>query len=91
MKGEGHMAKKSIIASAAAATLIVGKRNLRMQVSQSIRKMYSKINRNQSNQTEGKNKIGHPHPYDFEDNKMVGEGALTSIQYYNKAQQKSHR
>ncbi|BAB06637.1 hypothetical protein P4637_09075 [Halalkalibacterium halodurans] len=28
--------------------------------------------------------IGHPDPYDTEDNRMVEEGALYSIQHYNK-------
>lgn len=26
---------------------------------------------------------GHPDPYDMDDNNMVGEGAMTSVQYYN--------
>ena len=26
---------------------------------------------------------GHPDPYDIPDNKMVDEGAMTSVQYYN--------
>ncbi|WP_019412468.1 hypothetical protein [Paenisporosarcina sp. TG20] len=32
-------------------------------------------------------KVGHPHPQDIEDNTMVDEGALTSVQYYNKETQ----
>ena len=27
--------------------------------------------------------VGHPDPYDVEDNKMVSEGAQTSVHYYN--------
>lgn len=34
---------------------------------------------NYSNETN----IGHPDPYDFQDNKMVEEGSQTSIHYYN--------
>ncbi|WP_062047981.1 hypothetical protein [Bacillus sp. JCM 19034] len=36
-------------------------------------------------------KIGHSHPYDYEDNNMVDEGAMTSIHYFNRAQQKDHQ
>lgn len=28
-------------------------------------------------------KAGHPDPYDHEDNKMVDEGAMYSVNYYN--------
>ncbi len=28
-------------------------------------------------------KQGHPDPYDVDDNTMVDEGAMTSVQYYN--------
>lgn len=31
--------------------------------------------------------VGHPNPYDIPDNKMVDEGAMTSVQYYNEAVQ----
>lgn len=27
--------------------------------------------------------VGHPDPYDIQDNKMVSEGAQTSVHYYN--------
>lgn len=30
-----------------------------------------------------KTKTGHPDPYDVPDNKMVSEGAQTSVHYYN--------
>jgi hypothetical protein len=30
-------------------------------------------------------KAGHPDPYDHEDNKMVDEGAMYSVHYYNNA------
>ncbi|WP_158736085.1 hypothetical protein [Alteribacillus sp. YIM 98480] len=32
-------------------------------------------------------KVGHSEPYDFEDNKMVSEGAMHSVHHYNKAQE----
>ncbi|GAE35395.1 hypothetical protein [Halalkalibacter akibai] len=89
------MIKKSIIASVAAitaTTVMLGKRNLRSKVSRSMRQMYTKITRNDSKKkVEQDKKIGLSHPYDFEDNKMIGEGALTSVQYYNQKQQKSHQ
>lgn len=30
--------------------------------------------------------VGHPHPEDIQDNKMVSEGAMYSVDYYNKSQ-----
>jgi hypothetical protein len=33
------------------------------------------------------NKGGHPHPHDIEDNKMVDEGAMYSVQFYNEKMQ----
>ncbi|MFC0557737.1 hypothetical protein [Halalkalibacter alkalisediminis] len=90
------MAKKSVIASVAAlagaTTVILGKRNLRTKLSQSIQSMYKKISRKEKRtKKEFTQHLGHSHPHDFEDHKMVGEGALTSIQYYNNKQQKSHQ
>ncbi|MGG5252271.1 hypothetical protein ACQYAD_01840 [Neobacillus sp. SM06] len=32
-------------------------------------------------------KAGHPDPMDIEDNKMVSEGSLYGVQYYNKTKQ----
>ncbi|PLS07973.1 hypothetical protein [Neobacillus cucumis] len=32
-------------------------------------------------------KGGHPHPQDVEDNKMVDEGAMYSVQFYNEKMQ----
>ncbi|MBY0123386.1 hypothetical protein [Bacillus sp. S/N-304-OC-R1] len=32
-------------------------------------------------------KAGNPHPQDIEDNKMVDEGAVYSVQYYNQKMQ----
>lgn len=29
-------------------------------------------------------KVAHSHPHDFEDNAMVGEGAVYSVNYYNR-------
>lgn len=32
-------------------------------------------------------KVGHSNPYDLEDNKMVSEGAMYSVDYYNEQEQ----
>ncbi|WP_368929709.1 hypothetical protein [Bacillus pumilus] len=32
-------------------------------------------------------KAGHPDPLDIQDNKMVDEGAMTSVHYFNEARQ----
>ncbi|WP_042463486.1 hypothetical protein [Neobacillus dielmonensis] len=32
-------------------------------------------------------KGGHPHPHDVEDNNMVSEGAMYSVQFYNEKMQ----
>ncbi|WP_066070517.1 hypothetical protein [Neobacillus soli] len=32
-------------------------------------------------------KGGHPHPHDLEDNNMVSEGAMYSVDFYNKKMQ----
>lgn len=45
-------------------------------------KVDSFIRSQQMNRSEETN-VGHPDPYDIQDNKMVSEGAQTSVQYYN--------
>ncbi|WP_332629361.1 hypothetical protein [Halalkalibacter flavus] len=88
------MAKKSIIAVATAAcatTILLRKRDIRAKITQASHSMYEKVTgRKSKKDLESQVKIGHSHPYDYEDNKMVDEGALTSIQHYNQKQQKSH-
>ncbi|MFK4998596.1 hypothetical protein ACI2OX_18645 [Bacillus sp. N9] len=45
----------------------------------------------QSNHDKMIEKAGNPDPYDIEDSKMVDEGAMYSVDYYNKeAQQRQH-
>lgn len=46
----------------------------------------SKINSYMESQKHNRSeltKAGHPDPLDIPDNKMVDEGAMTSVQYYN--------
>lgn len=46
----------------------------------------SKINSYMESQKHNRSeltKAGHPDPHDIPDNKMVDEGAMTSVQYYN--------
>lgn len=45
-------------------------------------KVESFINAQKHNRSDETN-IGHPDPYDIQDNKMVSEGAQTSVHYYN--------
>ncbi|GAE25233.1 hypothetical protein JCM9140_1215 [Halalkalibacter wakoensis JCM 9140] len=90
------MAKKSIIASVATAacatTVLAGNKRVRTKLQRMYRRMYTKWIRDPKKESNEQHlKIGHSHPHDYEDNKMVGEGALTSIQHYNDQQQKSHR
>lgn len=44
-------------------------------------------NMNRSSDT----KVGHPDPYDTQDNNMVDEGAQTSVHYYNQEIQDKHK
>lgn len=44
---------------------------------------YLDSHKNNTNMT----KAGHSHPQDIEDNTMIDEGALTSVQYYNEETQ----
>ncbi|MFD1203648.1 MULTISPECIES: hypothetical protein [Sporosarcina] len=45
-------------------------------------KVNSFVNSQQLNRSD-ETKAGHSDPYDFQDNKMVSEGAQTSVHYYN--------
>ncbi|KHF38438.1 hypothetical protein [Halalkalibacter okhensis] len=86
------MAKKTMIAvaTAAATTFLLNKKGIRAKITQTTNNMYDKVTgRKKKKEWESQVKIGHSHPHDYEDNKMVGEGALTSIQHYNQKQQKN--
>ncbi|MDT8859593.1 hypothetical protein N0O92_05050 [Alkalihalobacillus sp. MEB130] len=87
------MANKSMIASvvtAAATTILLGNRERRAKIIQTVQNLYKKGLGKSKEKHDSQIKIGHSHPYDYEDNKMVGEGALTSVQHYNQMQQKNH-
>jgi hypothetical protein len=49
-------------------------------------KLNSFIESQKNNQSDSTKK-GHSDPHDIEDNNMVDEGAMTSVQYYNKEAQ----
>ncbi|MGE7184288.1 hypothetical protein ACQKKK_09850 [Peribacillus sp. NPDC006672] len=48
-------------------------------------KTFSFLNRKASELDPVIEKAGHPDPYDHEDNKMVDEGAMYGVHYYNNA------
>ncbi|TWI57190.1 hypothetical protein [Halalkalibacter nanhaiisediminis] len=80
----------TVVASAAgAATVLLRNGESRERACKAVRETYAKMkggtadNHKKDNQT----KVGHSHPHDYEDNKMVNEGALTSVKYYNEKQQ----
>ncbi len=82
----------SVVAIAGTTTVLLGKRGLRAKVTQTVHEAYHKITGKKKREEKEKQlKIGHSHPHDYDDNKMVGEGALTSVQHYNKKQQMSHQ
>ncbi|WP_100373557.1 hypothetical protein [Bacillus sp. FJAT-45037] len=73
---------------ASAATVILSDNERRERTKRKVKEMYSNMTKNKASQTnqDPSLEIGHPDPYDVEDNKMVGEGALYSVQHYNKKQ-----
>ncbi len=82
----------SVVAIAGTTTVLLGKKGMRAKVKQTIHETYQKVTgKGEKDEKEKQLKIGYSHPHDYEDNKMVGEGALTSVQYYNKKQQMSHQ
>ena len=79
----------AVASAAGAATVLLRNGETRERAGRAVRDTYAKITRQMGNDNKKENqlKIGHPHPYDYEDNKMVNEGALTSVQHYNEKQQ----
>lgn len=75
-----------LLAAAAGAYAYFSKKENRDKAQVAFNNMRTKIDSfmkaqqmNRSDET----KVGHPDPYDIQDNKMVSEGAQTSVQYYN--------
>ncbi|MEH6944713.1 hypothetical protein [Bacillus sp. JJ722] len=65
------------------------KRQQLMKMYQNSKSKFSSwIKNNTSEPKDLVQKAGHPDPYDTPDNKMVDEGAVFGVQYYNKVEQK---
>lgn len=72
-------------AAAAGAGMYMRKKDNRVKMQNMMESLKHKWkNRNKDFPVE---KAGHPHPDDLEDNKMVSEGAQTSVHYYNSTAQ----
>lgn len=88
-KGNG---KSLLLAGlAAGAYAYFSKQENREKAIDAFTSMKTKVNSfvdSQKEKMEMKEK-GHPDPYDTADNKMVNEGAMTSVNYYNEEIQES--
>lgn len=81
----------TILGSAAgAAAILLKDEEKRARAGRAVREMYAKMTHRTASETQKnrKKRLGLSDPYDYEDNKMLSEGALTSVQYYNNRQQK---
>lgn len=85
------MAKKNkngllLATIAAGAYAYFSKKENRDKAQVAINNMKTKVNSFMQTQKMNRmpeTKVGHPDPYDIPDNKMVSEGAQTSVHYYN--------
>ncbi|WP_088103608.1 hypothetical protein [Halalkalibacter urbisdiaboli] len=70
-------------------TVLLRNEETRAKVGRKVREFYANLtNRTASDVAEDKRlKLGHPHPNEMEDNEMVNEGALYTVQYFNKEHQ----
>lgn len=71
---------------AAGAYAYFSKKENRDKAQVAVRNMKTKVDsfmESQKMNRSSETKIGHPDPYDTQDNKMVSEGAQTSVHYYN--------
>lgn len=55
----------------------------RQKAREFIHSMKMKITKQPDMETFPVDKAGHPHPHDIEDNKMVSEGSMYPVQYYD--------
>jgi len=82
----GRMAKIAGLAGAAAVAYLSRSKN-REKVKGQLRGMAERLNSSSSDHISYEKELGKPS--NIEDSKMVGEGALTSVQYYNEHQDES--
>ncbi|WP_264805016.1 hypothetical protein [Cytobacillus sp. NCCP-133] len=66
-----------------ASILLLASKNNRFKVQSLAVKMKGMIPDRFLNDTVPTEKLGHPDPHNIEDNKMVDEGAMYSVNYYN--------
>ncbi|MBM7097854.1 hypothetical protein JSY36_19130 [Bacillus sp. H-16] len=85
------MASNKIITSTLVATAVAagsyyfGKEENRQKLAHSFKRMKAKV-KNETNEDHNpylNEKVGHSDPEDVEDNSMVDEGAMYSVNYYN--------
>lgn len=67
--------------------LLLASKNNRNKVQSLAVKMKGMIPDRFLNDTVPAEKLGHPDPHNIEDNKMVDEGSMYSVQYYNETVQ----
>ncbi|MCM3715169.1 hypothetical protein [Halalkalibacter oceani] len=79
----------AVASAAGAATVLLRNPDTREKAKRAALETYSKLTGRTAENTkqEKQTKLGHSHPHDYADNKMVNEGAMTSVQYYNEKQQ----
>ncbi|MFB4162791.1 hypothetical protein ACE1TI_02880 [Alteribacillus sp. JSM 102045] len=89
------MRKRSVLISSAVAgvvgtaTFLLRDEEKRERLKQASQRTISKwTGRTKEDEDKELNeKVGHSEPHDLEDNKMVSEGAMHSVNHYNKAQE----
>ncbi|TFI46128.1 hypothetical protein E4O93_19490 [Diaphorobacter sp. DS2] len=67
--------------------LLLASKNNRNKVQSPAVKMKGMLPDRFLNDTVPTEKLGHPDPHNIEDNKMVDEGAMYSVNYYNETVQ----
>ncbi|WP_017726875.1 hypothetical protein [Halalkalibacterium ligniniphilum] len=92
MKKKWTLLSTVVAGVAGAATVILQDEKKREKAKSMVKQTYEKIKKkNNLDATNQKLKIGHPDPHDTEDAKMVGEGALYSVKYYNHHEQENSK
>ncbi|WP_416151298.1 hypothetical protein ACM26V_10120 [Salipaludibacillus sp. HK11] len=80
---------KNMLTSAVFATVIaagsyyLGKEENREKLLNTFNSLKEKIQQPDGDNSYLKEEVGHSHPEDIEDNSMVDEGAVFSVNYYN--------
>jgi hypothetical protein len=66
-------------------TYLLSNKDKRKQLLERIKNIYHQYTTAKKDHYESRvlDKAGHPHPHDIDDNNMVSEGAMYSVNYYN--------